>query len=140
MKTNKILVGGVAGGIVFFLLGWLIYGIILMNYMAANTNQCIMKTMEHWSWWAKILSILCWGFLLALIFDWSKTSGWMAGARMGAIFALLSSLAIDLSYYSMSTMFSNMMVLIVDVLATILMLTIGGAIIAWAMGVVKKES
>jgi hypothetical protein len=140
MKTNKILVGGIAGGIAFFFLGWLIYGGILKNYMAANSNQCMMKAMEQWSWWAMLLGELCWGFVLAVIFDWSKTSGWMEGAKKGAVFALLMGLAIDLGYYSMSTMFSNMMALIVDVVATVVMVAISGAIIAWAMGLIRKES
>jgi PAS domain-containing protein len=32
----KILRGTVTGGVVFFLLGWLVYGVLLMNYMTAN--------------------------------------------------------------------------------------------------------
>jgi ABC-type molybdate transport system permease subunit len=140
MNTNKILVGGIVGGIVFFFLGWLIYGILLAGYMAANGNTCIMRPMEQMIWWALIISNLVWGFLLAIIFSWSNTTGWMAGAKKAAIFTLLLGLAIDLGYYSMSTMYSNMMAVFVDILTSVAMTTIGGAIIAWAMSMVKKES
>ena len=138
MKTNKILVGGVAGGIVFFLLGWLIWGLILAGYMAANSNQCIVRPMDQMIWWALILSDLCWGFLLAVVFSWSNTTGWMDGAKKGVIVGLLIGLLIDLYFYAASTMFSNLTVILVDVLATAVMLAVGGAIIAWAMGMVRK--
>ncbi len=36
METNKILLGGLAGGVAFFLLGWVIYGILLMDYTMAS--------------------------------------------------------------------------------------------------------
>jgi hypothetical protein len=139
MNMNKILVGGIVGGIAFFLLGWLIYGIILMDFMAANSNQSIMRPMDQMIWWALILANFAWGFLLAVIFGWSSTSGWMAGAKKGAIIGLIMALAIDLSYYAMSTMYSSMTTVCVDVLATVVMVAIGGAIIAWAMGMVRKE-
>ena len=140
MSTNKILVGGIVGGIAFFFLGWLIYGVLLAGYFAANGNPSIMRPMEQMIWWALILSNLMWGFLLAVVFSWSNTTGWVAGAKKGAIFGLLSSLAIDFGFYSMSTMYSNFAPILVDALATVVMVAIGGIVIGWAMSKVKKES
>jgi hypothetical protein len=139
MNTNRILVGGIVGGVVFFLLGWLIYGIILAGYFAANGNPSIMRPMDQMIWWALILSNLSWGFTLAVIFSWSNTSGWMEGAKKGAVFGLLTALAIDLGYYAMSTMYSNIMPVLVDAVATVVMVGIGGALIAWAMGKSGKK-
>jgi hypothetical protein len=139
MNTNKILVGGVVGGIVFFFLGWLIWGAILMDYMTANCNQCMARPMDQMIWWALILSNLAWGFVLAIIFDWSNTSGWMEGAKKGAIFGLVTCLALDLGYYSMTTMFSSMTAVIIDIVGMVVMVTIGGALIGWSMGMVSKK-
>ncbi len=36
----KILRGTVFGGIAYFLLGWLVWGILLMDFFSANMNQC----------------------------------------------------------------------------------------------------
>ena len=138
MNTNKILVGGIVGGVAFFFLGWLIYGMILAGFMTANSNQCMMRPMGEWLWWALILSNLMWGFFVAVLFSWTNTTGWMDGAKKGAIFGLLTSLAIDLGYFSMSTMYSNLHAVFVDILATVVMVAIGGSLIAWAMGMVKK--
>jgi hypothetical protein len=140
MSTNKILVGGIVGGVTFFFLGWLIYGILLSGFMAANSNTCIVRPMEQMIWWALILSNLGWGFLLAIIFNWSNTSGWVAGAKKGVIFGLLSSISIDLGYYSMSTMYSNITAILVDILATVVMVGIGGVVIGWAMSKVRQEA
>jgi hypothetical protein len=69
MKTNKILLGGITGGVVLFLLGWIICGLLLINYTIANYNQCMNRPMQEMIWWALILSNLALGFLLATIFS-----------------------------------------------------------------------
>ena len=33
MNYKKIIIGGIAGGIAYFFLGWLVYGILLANFM-----------------------------------------------------------------------------------------------------------
>ena len=72
MKTIKILLGGLAGGVTFFLLGWLVYGVLLNGYMMANTNQCAAKPMQDMVMWSMFLSNFALGCLLALIFSLTK--------------------------------------------------------------------
>jgi len=36
MNTRKFLIAGISGGIVYFLLGWLIYGMLLNDYMRSS--------------------------------------------------------------------------------------------------------
>jgi len=138
MKTNKILLGGIAGGVALFLLGWLIYGILLMNYTSANYNQCMNRPNMEMIWWALILSNLAYGFLLSFIFSWSNTTGIISGAKIATIIGLLFSISIDLGYYSMTTMYLNPSAIIVDVISYTVYLAIAGAVIGWVMGMVKK--
>jgi len=138
MKTNKILLGGLAGGVALFLLGWVIYGMLLMDYSTANYNQCMNRPMQGMVWWAMIVSNLALGFLLATIFSWSNTTGLMAGAKAAGIIGLLLGVSLDLGFYSMTTMYSSLTVIFVDVVAYIVYLAIAGAVIAWVMGIVKK--
>ncbi|MDO8260303.1 MAG: hypothetical protein Q7T50_02250 [Candidatus Magasanikbacteria bacterium] len=141
MNLNKILLGGVVGGVIYFLLGWLFYGMLMADYYAANTNQCMMKPMADMNMLAMILSNLAGGFLLAFIIDWAKAADMMAGAKVAGIAALLMCLSFDLSFYSMSTMFSNITILIVDVAAWTVMSAIAGAIVAMVMNMgTKKEA
>jgi len=138
MKTNKILVGGITGGVALFLLGWVIYGILLMDYSTANYNQCMNRPMQDMIWWSMILSNLALGFLLATIFSWTNTTGFMAGAKTAGIIGLLLSASMDFGYYSMTTMYANPTVIIVDIIAYTVYMAIAGSIVAWVMGMVKE--
>jgi hypothetical protein len=138
MKTNKILLGGVAGGVTFFLLGWLVYGVLLKDYMASHLNQCAAKPMQEMILWAMFLSNLALGFLLALIFSWSNTSGMKNGAKLAAIVGALICTSYDLGTYSMSNMFSCYTVMLVDVLSYTVMLAIVGGVVGKVME--KKEA
>jgi hypothetical protein len=140
MKTSKILLGGIAGGATFFLLGWIFYGMLLMDYMAANSNQCAARPMQEMIWWAIICSNLASGFLLTIVFNWSNTRGIMAGAKVAGIIGLLIATSIDLSSYSMMTIYSNLTAILVDVIAYALMSAIAGVIIVWVIGMGKKEA
>jgi hypothetical protein len=140
MKANKILLGGIAGGVAFFLLGWLVYGILLMSYTTANYNQCAVRPMEDMVWWAMILSNLAFGFLLSIVFSWSNTKGALAGAKVAGILGFLVALSIDLSMYSMSTMFNRLSAVVVDVVAYTVMTVVAGIVVALVMGTGRKEA
>jgi len=140
MNTNKILMGGIAGAVAFFLLGWLVYGMLLMDFMTANTNQCAMKPMADMTWWAIILSNLISALLLAMIFSWSNISGMAAGAKTAAIIGLMMSLSHAFSSYAMSTMYNDMTTMLVLAVAHTVIYTIAGAVIAWVMGMSKAKA
>ena len=69
MNTKKVLLSGIAGGIVYFLLGWLIYGILLMDYMSANSSPGVMKSEDQMVWWALITSNLIYGILISYLLN-----------------------------------------------------------------------
>ena len=140
MKTSKIVLGGIAGAVTFFLLGWLVYGILLKDYAAANYNQCAARPMEQMIWWAMILSNLAYGLLLSIVFSWSNMKGILVGAIVGGIIGLLIAISMDLSMYSMSTMFSNHTAVCVDIIAYTVMSAIGGLVVALVMGIIKEKA
>ncbi len=130
----KILKGTIAGGIVFFLLGWLVYGVLMADYSLDNYNQCANRPMAEMVWWALILSNLVYALFLTLVLKWSGASGWMDGIKTGAIFGLLFSGTIDLSFYSMTTMFNSVGAMVVDILISTLMAIVIGAVIVLIWG------
>jgi len=140
MKTNKVLFGGFAGGVAYFFLGWIIYGMLLMGYTTANYNQCAARPMDEMVWWAMILSSFAYGFLLAVVFNWSGTKRMMSGAKVGGIMGLLFVLSMDLSVYSMSSMFLNFTAVVVDIIVYTVMSAIVGCVVASIMGMGKKEA
>jgi hypothetical protein len=138
MKTKKILFGGIAGGVIFFLLGWLIYGVLLMDFMTANSNQGLSKPMEEMIFWAIILSNLASGFVLSFVINWSNITAVMSGVRIGGVIGFLFASAIDFSFYSMTTMYPDLTPIFVDIIAYTAMTAITGGIVAWVMDLVKK--
>lgn len=140
MINNKTLLGGLAAGVLFFVLGFLVYGMLLKDFMAAHTNAEFMRPEEEMVWWAMIVSNFTFGILLALIISWSKTTGVIEAAKISAMVAVLFGLTIDLSFYSMSKMFSDLTVVFVDIASWTVMSAIGGAVIGWIMDMGKKES
>ena len=134
----RILKGTVFGGIAFFLLGWLVYGILLMDFMAANMNNCASRPDGVMIWWAMIVSNLATALLLTLILKWSGASGLVDGLKTGAIFGFLLGLGMDLSFYSMSTMFNNFTAVIVDIVVYAALMAVTGLIIVLTWGKEKK--
>jgi hypothetical protein len=135
----KVLRGTVFGGIVYFLLGWLLYGILFMDFFSANMNQCANKADEDMIWWAMIVSNLATALLLTLILKWSGAKGIVDGLKTGAIFGILLTLSFNLSSWSMTTMYNNFPSLLIDLLVSTFMLTVVGMIIVLLWGKEKAS-
>ena len=84
MKSNKILIGGLLGGLTSFLLGWILYGVIFRDTMTSPIAG-LMKSDADMVWWALILSSLFQGLLISYIFGrWANITTAMGGASAGA--------------------------------------------------------
>jgi len=130
----KILRGTIFGGMAFFLFGWLIFGILMMDFSLANTNQCANKPMDEMIWWAIIAGNLISAFLLTLILNWTRAEVWKDGLQIGALFGFLYALSIDLGFWSMTTMFNNFKALLVDVAENTIMWALVGLVIVLLWG------
>lgn len=130
----KILKGTIFGGVVYFLIGWLVYGILLADFSAANFNQCANRPMAEMIYWAMIISNLSYALFLTLMLKWSGASGWMDGLKTGALFGLLFSVTIDFSFYSMTTMFNNTSSMIIDIVVNAVVAAIIGTVIVLVWG------
>lgn len=87
--NTQFLKGTVFGGIVYFFLGWLVYGILLADFSLNNFNQCMNRPSTEMVWWAIVLSNLVYALFLTLMLKWSEASGWLDGLKTGALFGLL---------------------------------------------------
>jgi hypothetical protein len=133
MRLNKILLAALAGTVVFFLLGWLVWGMLLRDFMAANyVSSGILKADADMIWWAMILGNFAAAFLLAFIFDfWATISTFVSGAKAGALILGLIAVSMNLIWYASA----NIMTLngtIVDIIAS----TVVGAIVGGVVGLV----
>jgi hypothetical protein len=96
MNSQKFLLGGLVGGILYFLLGYVCYGLLLKNFFADNGMATNMDTMV---WWAMIVGNLAGGYLLAYILGKASVASAGGGAGTGFVVGLLMSLSFDLIMY-----------------------------------------
>jgi hypothetical protein len=134
----KLLRGTFFGGICFFLLGWVLYGILLVDFFSSRMNQCANKPDGVMIWWAIIVSNFITALLLTLILKWSGAKVILDGLKTGAIFGILLSLSLDLSFWSMTTMYPNFGTLLADVAVNTFMLAVVGMLIVLLWG--KEKS
>ena len=130
----KILRGTIIGGIAFFLLGWLIWGILLLDFSMNNYDQSIYLPEDQMVWWALILANLFTGLMLTVIMKWANVKTLVDGLKTGAIIGALYALSIDLSYYSMTTVILHVSAVIVDTLAYTLLMAVTGLLIVLGWG------
>ena len=130
----KILRGTVFGGIAFFLLGFLVWGVLLMDFSMENYSQEIYRPNDEMIWWAMIVSNLVLSMLLSLMLNWAGAKNWMDGLKLGALFGLLYALSIDLGMYSMTTMLLTLTAIVVDALAYVVVAGLTGLVIVLTWG------
>ena len=134
----KILRGTVFGGIAFFLLGWLVWGILLMDFSKANYNQTIYLPDDGMIWWAMIASNLVLALLVTLALNWAGAKTITDGLKYGAIVGGLYALTTDLGMYSMTTVILNLTAVVVDTLAYAAVTAVTGLVIVLTWGKGKK--
>lgn len=86
MKTKTFIIAGICGGIVNWLLGWLGYGIILVDYFP-QPNKGMQSQIFIF------LGCLSIGFFLSYFYNrWAQIATISTGARAGAFFGLFLAL------------------------------------------------
>lgn len=130
----KILRGTVFGGIAFFFLGWLFWGILLMDFSANNYNQDVYLKNNEMVWWAIILSNLIYALLNTLFLKWGQAKKWIDGLKIGILFGGLYALTTDLGIYSVTNILLNVWAIIIDALAYAIITGILGIIIVLTWG------
>ncbi len=134
MNTNRILLAGIAGGVTFFLLGFLVYGMLLMKFFAANqgTAQGVMKDPPEM--WALAVGNLAWGFLLAIIFGrWAGIKTFGTGARAGIVIGALMSATYNFNALG-TTNITTLTAVLVDIVVFALMNAIIGGVVGAMLG------
>lgn len=87
MKTKNFLVAGVVAGIVYFLLGWLFYGILFKDFFPEQPEEDAQTMLMIF------LGCLTYGLFVAYIFTkWAQISTATTGLKAGVIIGLFTAL------------------------------------------------
>src|SRR5258705_13955536 len=141
MNTKKFLIGGLVGGIVYFLLGYLFYGKLLSDFFHnhAGTATGVDRAMDQFEWWSLILGNVLGGCLLSYVFIKSNVSSAGSGLLTGAAVGLFAASSYDFISYGVANTMTTTSVL-GDICTFTVMSAIAGAIVGWVCGLIGKPS
>jgi hypothetical protein len=109
MDAKKFLIATLAGGITLFAAGALFYGVLLKDFMAANSAPGFMKEVPDMP--LLILGELFIAAFLTLILSrWQGITSFASGAKAGALLGLLFALGLNLVFYATSNMMEAVMI------------------------------
>jgi hypothetical protein len=131
MNTQKFLVSGIVGGVVAFFAGWLIYGVLLMDFFTKNAGSAtgVPRAAADMVWWALILGNLLMGLFYSYVYNrWANITGFGAGASAGFVLAILVIGSVDLMMYGTSNIM-NLTGTVADIVcAGVIGLLVGGTV------------
>lgn len=135
MQSNKTLMAALAGGLAFFLMGWLCYGQLMAGFLADNAGSATGVNKEPPEIWALALGDLGLGFFFTIAFQKMTPipATIMDGMKSGAMMGLLLGASMDMMMYGMT----NIMTLkgaVGDMITFTVVVAVGCGVIAWVLG------
>ena len=131
--NSKVLIGGIIGGIAFFLLGYLFYGLLLGKTMSACMT--CQRPMEELNFIVLFIGNVFVGLTISYILNrfagvGSFSKGAVAGATIGGLFAIgWASIS-----YATSEVYSDTSCMIYQILVEVIMWGVVGGVIGWWLG------
>ena len=131
--------GGITGGVLFFLLGWVIYGMLLMNFMNTHPGTAGNISRPEPEFLYLIVGNLSMGFLMAYIFIKAGINSLGSGFITGGLIGLLMAVGYDCMMYATTTVISKT-AMAADIAAATVMSALVGAAVGAIMGMGKKTA
>lgn len=137
MNLKRILISGFVGGIVYFFLGYLFYGVLFAGAMESPVAG-INRPMDQMVWWSIILGSLLYGMLVAFVIGLTKTVKASTGIAVGSLLGLLVSSSFDFTMYA-TTYISSLNNILYDVAISTVIAAITAAIVAVTSGLLVSK-
>ncbi len=137
----RTIVAAVVGGIVLFLTGFLIYGLILASFVKANTVEYAGLMKDPPNMVALSLHNLVYGWFIAFVFDqWAGIRNFAGGFVGGGLIMFSVGLATVLGYLAFMDIYKGLTLPAVDVIAITIMGAITGGVIGAILGKMSGET
>jgi hypothetical protein len=132
MNVKNFIVGGIVGGIVDFLMGWLIWGILLKDTFPKDPCAGPTENMLF-----IFLGCMCFGFLISWVFSQGEgISNLAAGVKMAAGISFFMSLCTNF-FMNMTQETMDFKLVGIDVIASLVLAIAVGAAVATVNGKMK---
>ena len=129
----KTLVNGLLAGVLTFLLGWLIFGLLFMDYYSQHMMQYagLMKNPPEFVY--IFIGTLAYGILLSYVFTMGNVASASKGAMAGLVIGILAQINFDtIIFAEFNLMGRGLMAL--DICLNAIVSSVVGAFLGWWMG------
>ena len=136
MDAKKRIMATLAGFVVLFLLGWILYGMLLMDFYASNSGSAtgVPRAETEMVWWALIVGNVLQAYLLVYIFGkWANITTFAGGLQAGATIGLILGFAFNLTMFATTNMM-NLTAAMVDPFVGAVMMGITGGVVGMVLG------
>jgi hypothetical protein len=138
LMSSRSLLAIALGAIYLFLTGWLVFGILLMDYYAANTTHYEGLMNEMPNLFMILISNFAWAFVVVYIFDrWAKIKSFGKGFVAGLIIGFPIILSFDLWFLAGMNLFTVSSI-VVDILVNTIIFALLGGISGFILGYKKS--
>ncbi len=122
--NQKCILATVAGGVTLFVLGFVIYGVLLADFFANDAMA------EAPAYWAVAAGQLAGGALLALVLSWRAAGGPVEAFKAGGSVGLLFSLSMGLTMFGTTEGMYTVGTVVGDAVVSVVMYGIAGMVVA----------
>ena len=130
MSVKKLAIGAVVGAIVLYVLGYIFFDILFLDYYEANAGVAGAGLRETQILWAILLGTLVYGVLVAyLVGTQAGAPTVVGGLKAGAIAGFLLWGSADLIHYGFLDLWS-INVAVLDIVLETLRAAVSGAVVA----------
>ncbi len=134
MQT-KVIIAGIIAGVVSFLLGWVLWGMLLMDYYEANMIVYEGMEKDPMNMLGMVVSQLSGGLLIAYIIgNAAGAMNWKRGATIGLYVGFFMTLMMTMYFFAFFNWYANNTILVVDLLLNTAFTALLGAIVGWYLG------
>lgn len=142
MNSQRFLLAGIIGGIVFFLLGWLLYGMALTSYFNEHLWGPNMMKEKPDPMWVMIGGQLLAGFFFAYIIGKANAMSVGSGAMIGFVAGLLVCLSFDFTFWAVGKFYiaSPLGGIAVDAIVSAVVGAVTGGVISWVYSMKKATT
>jgi hypothetical protein len=137
MDAKRLVIGTLVGGITMYIVGYLIWGLALADFFAANAGSATGVAREVPVLWARALGTLSLATLVTLAIGWTRSSSVGEAFKIGALVGFLVWFGVDFLRYGNTNVW-NLTITMLDPVLEIIRTGIGGAVIAVTLGMIAK--
>jgi hypothetical protein len=135
----RTIVAAIAGGITLTLVGWLVFGLALMNYFHDHMVQYANLEKNPPDWIPLVLFNIAFGWLIAFVFDyWAGIKTFATGAIGGIAIMVPIVIGIDFQHLAFMNLYKDLMPVVVHILVVAVMGAIAGGVVGLILGRMNK--